>query len=264
VPPASARYWSWLFAAPAARAPLLGLYALMAEWRALTVPSSETSAAHLKLAWWQEEIQRLGRGTPVHPISRYLGALLRAAAVDFNLLNSAVEAAARQIAGAPLEHGAELEAHGGAVWANPLILAAQLADRMTPESERAVHRAASALGAAEYLSDALRSYRHDARCGRVPFPIDELLAAGIENSDLTAVEPPHHLQSYLADVRNRTRQGFAASAALLPREEHARQRHLLILANLGGAHLTELDGRMARLRDLYRAWSTARRAVRPT
>ena len=35
VPPGSARYWSWLFAARESREPLLGIYALLAEWRAL-------------------------------------------------------------------------------------------------------------------------------------------------------------------------------------------------------------------------------------
>jgi hypothetical protein len=38
VPPGTARYWSWLFAARVARDPLLGIYALAAEWQALMDP----------------------------------------------------------------------------------------------------------------------------------------------------------------------------------------------------------------------------------
>ena len=78
VPPGTARYWSWLFAAAESRAPLLGIYALGAEWQALMDPATETSVAHLKLAWWQDEMQRLAAGSPVHPISGYLAALPRA------------------------------------------------------------------------------------------------------------------------------------------------------------------------------------------
>jgi len=37
------RYWSWLFAAGAARAPLLGIYALLAEWNALMDPATAAS-----------------------------------------------------------------------------------------------------------------------------------------------------------------------------------------------------------------------------
>src|SRR3984957_19790043 len=78
VPAGSPRYWSWLFAAPAMRAPLLGIYALLGEWQALIDPAVGPVAAHLKLAWWREEIERLSRGAPVHPIGRYLASLPRA------------------------------------------------------------------------------------------------------------------------------------------------------------------------------------------
>ncbi len=74
VPPGSPRYWSWLFAAAELRAPLLGIYALSAEWQALMDPATESSVAHLKLAWWRDEMQRLAAGSAVHPISAYLAA----------------------------------------------------------------------------------------------------------------------------------------------------------------------------------------------
>src|ERR1700722_8966272 len=97
VPPGTVRYWSWLFAAAELRAPLLGIYALGAEWQALTDPATEISVAHLKLAWWQDEMQRLAAGSAVHPICVYLAALPRAAAVDFAPLSAAVAAAAAQV-----------------------------------------------------------------------------------------------------------------------------------------------------------------------
>ena len=75
LPPGSARHLSWLFAAPDMRAPLLGIYALQAEWSALMNPVTERSVAQLKLAWWQDEMRRLREGSAVHPISLYLTAL---------------------------------------------------------------------------------------------------------------------------------------------------------------------------------------------
>ena len=42
VPAGSPRYFSWLFAAPPMRDPLLGIYALLAEWRALLDPASSS------------------------------------------------------------------------------------------------------------------------------------------------------------------------------------------------------------------------------
>jgi len=262
VPPASPRYLSWLFAAPEARDPLLGVYALMAEWRALTDPAAEASAARLKIAWWQEEIGRLADGAPLHPISRYLAGLPRAGCVNFAPLGTALEAAARQIAGAPLEHGSELAAHSAALRAVPLALAAQLTREPAPGS--AIEGAAGALAAADYLADSLADYRREAHFGRVIFPVDELLAARIEDADLTAGEPPAHLQAYLEELRRRAAELYAATAESLPRVERAPLRHLLILAALGARRLRGLGRRAGgfKFSDPYLAWWTARRAVR--
>jgi 15-cis-phytoene synthase len=266
VPPASPRYLSWLFAAPEARDPLLGVYALMAEWRGLTDPAVEASAARLKIAWWQEEIGRLARGAPLHPISRYLAALPRAGRVDFAPLGTALEAAARQIAGAPLERGSELVGHSAALRAVPLAVAARLAREPAAGSavESAIEGAAGALAAADYLADALADYRREAHFGRVIFPVDELLAARIEDADLTAAEPPAHLQAYLEGLRRRAAELYAAAAESLPRAERAALRHLLVLAALGAKRLRERAARAGgfKFSDPYLAWWTARRAAR--
>lgn len=264
VPAGSVRYLSWLFAAAESRDPLIGMHALSAEWRALIDPGTGTEAAAIKLAWWREEIDRLARGAPLHPITRFLAALPRAAQVDFAPLNASLEAAARQIGGAPLELGPELEPHGAALWATPLMTAAHLARDLRGGSEPAVQRAVAALGAAQYLLESVADYRRDALRGRVIFPVDELLAAGIENGDLAAPSPPPVLQAYLTGLRVRAERLFLSAADGLPGEERPALRHLLVLAALGARHSRGDARRPGALRpaDLYKAWSTARRAGR--
>ena len=263
VPPASARYFSWLFAAPEARDPLLGVYALMAEWRGLMDPAAEASAARLKIAWWQEEIVRLAHGAPVHPITRFLGTLPRAEHVDFAPLGASIEAAARQIGGAPLEQGSELAAHSAALRAVPLTIAARLARAPAPQSVAgsAAERATAALAEADYLAEALADYRRAAHCGRVIFPVDELLAARIEDADLIAGEPPAHLQAYLDGQRRRAAELYTAAESL-PRPERAALRHLLILAALGAKRLRARGARTSGFFDLCLAWTRARSAAR--
>jgi phytoene synthase len=273
VPPGTPRYWSWLFAAPEARAPLLGIYALGAEWQALMDPATETGVAHLKLAWWREEMQRLAAGSAVHPISSYLAGLPRAASADFTPLLAAVNAAAAQVGGVPLERGADLEPQAQALWGGPLALASRLAAGSSDETglnETDLSHCTAALAAAGYLSQALRGYRREARTGRVPFAVDELLAAGVDNEDLIADPPPPHLQNYLDGLRGRAAQYFESAAQALPRAHRSAHRHLLVLAALGQAHLNAqapLNGRAApqerrRLKDMLLAWNTARRAHR--
>jgi phytoene synthase len=267
VPPGTARYWSWLFSDRDSREPLLGIYALLAEWRALMDPGTEPGVAQIKLAWWHEELRRLAAGAPVHPISRYLASLPRAEATDFAPLERTAQSAARHIAGAPLERGEQLETHSSALRAVPLMVAARLASDRPNEIEADMRGCVTALAAAEYLAGAIADYRREARCGRVVFPIDELRAAGIENADLVAAVPSPRVQSYLEGLRRRAAQCFATAADVLPRPLRARQRHLLVLATLGARHLHGGEfalGTGFRLRDLYCAWTAARRAARQT
>ncbi len=223
-------------------------------------PATESAVAHLKLAWWEEEMRRLVAGSPVHPIGAYLAALPRAAVVDFTPLLTAVTAAAHQVSGVPLERGSDLEPQAAALWGGPLALASQLAADVPKRVN--LQTCTDALAAALYLSRAIRHYRRDARHGRVPFAIDELLAARIGNDELIAGAPPAHLESYLDVLRARAAGYFASAAQALPRAERRRQRHLLVLAALGTRHLNSGTPMLPRRRfqDMLLAWTTARRA----
>jgi phytoene synthase len=262
VPPGTAPHWSWLFAPPAARAPLLGVFALLAEWRALMSPLTATPVAATKLHWWHEEMGRLARREPVHPIGRLLAALPRAADVDFAPLGAAVEAAGAHAAGVPLEHALELPGFAGRLIGGPLFVAAALSGELADAA--AVEACTAALGAAEYLVRALADYAAQARAGRMVFAVDALLAAGIDNVDLESAAPPPRLQAFLAAQRGAAARYFAAAAALPVRDRPA-QRGLLVLAALGRARLE--DGRQpradaVRVGDMLLAWRTARGATR--
>jgi phytoene synthase len=260
IPLGSVRYWSWLFAASDTRAPLLGVYALLAEWNALLDPAAEVSASRIKLAWWQQEIARLIARAPLHPICVYLASLPRATEVDFTPLSLAIDAAMAELSGVPLERSAELEPHAGALRAAPLAIAARLA--CGAPDEAGLQNSLRALATADYLARAIRDYRRQARVGRVPFPVEELLAAGLDNTDLCAEQPAAKLEDYLQQLRARAARSYDAAALALPAGCRAQQRHLLVLTALGLKHLqlptSSLES--ARLQDMLLAWSTARRA----
>jgi len=260
IPIGSVRYWSWLFAHQAARAPLLGVYALLAEWNALTDPATEPSAGRMKLAWWQDEIQRLIARVPVHPICVYLMSLPRAGEVDFTPFSQAVDASVAELSGVPLERSAELEPHAYALRAAPLTLASRLASGGVDEIK--LGNCLRALAMADYLARMTRDYRRDARLGRVPFAVDELLAAEIDNADLCADQPPPKLEAYLAQQRAIAAQSYRIAAGALPAVCRSRERHLLVLAALGLKHLQRRAASLesVRVQDMLLAWSTARRA----
>ena len=129
----------------------------------------------------------------------------------------------RRPSGAPLEHGADLEPHAQALWGDPLALASRLAGEVADDA--GLRSCTRALAAARYLARALRGYRREARAGRVPFAVDELLSAGVGNEDLAADPPPAHLQDYLDALRGRAagyfEVGGAGAAARRPRPQSA-------------------------------------------
>lgn len=261
IPPGSVRHFSWLFAAPAARGPLLGVYALQAEWNALLDPRAEPSAAQIKLGWWQEEMRRLTDSAPVHPISLYLAALPGATRGIFMPLIDAIDAAALEVSGVPLERTTDLAPHAQRLRANPLSVAADLSEPGAPSlaTDTEFQACASALAVGDYLRRSLGEYREEARAGRVPFVVEELMAAGIDNAALAAERPDPPLSAYLASLRQRTLAQYAVAAASLPARLHRTQRHLLVLAALGSARLRQSPPRT--LGSLYLAWDTARRAA---
>ncbi len=243
------------------RAPLLGIFALSAEWQALLDPSTERNVAQLKLAWWHDEMLRLTQGAAVHPISLYLASQPGAAAAHFKLLTAAVEAAMLEISGAPLERAAQLEDHSSALIGGPLRVASLIAGEQADGP--ALEQSTRALGQAQYLARALRTYRREAKSGRIPFAVDELLQAGVENADLLAPQPAPRLQTYLQDLRRRAETHYAGVLSGTPRAARPLLRHLLVLAALGLKHLPDTAGDSAftPLKDMLLAWRTARKAV---
>jgi phytoene synthase len=256
----SARYWSWLFAASEARAPLLGIYALHAEWNAMLDPATDPSAGRIKLAWWQEEIRRLVAGTPAHPISAFLLSLPRAAEVDLAPLASAIDAVFAESNGAPLERTRELEPHAYSLRGIPLAIASRLAAPGLDEA--GLQRCTRQLAVAEVLARSAREYRREARAGRVPFVVEELLAAGIDNADLCADLPSAPLAAYLQHLRSRADSSYREALQAVPAAQRSSLRHLRVLAALGLKHLKRPAATLEspRLQDMLLAWSTARSA----
>jgi hypothetical protein len=71
---------------------LTALYAIEHELERITHAGRDHGVAHMKLKWWHEEIDRLSRGTPAHPLTRRLYTAL-GAHVDYSRLHERLVAA---------------------------------------------------------------------------------------------------------------------------------------------------------------------------
>jgi len=63
-------------------------------------------------------------------------------------------------------------------------------------------------------------------------------------------------------LRGRTARYCSQATLALPRAEHGPMRHLLVLAALGARSASGRRNGLRPVRELYLAWSTARRAAR--
>ncbi len=221
--------------------------------------ATDRGVAEVKLAWWRDEMRRLCTGSAAHPVTRYLADMPRANAAAFEPLEHCIEAVGAELSGVPLEHAAELGPHADALYGALLRAASRLAD---DGDESRLAACTGALASADYLARAVHDYGRESRAGRVPFPVEELLAAGIDNADLAAAGTAPRLETYLAEQRRKAAGGFAAALDALP---SARGRRCVIwpywppwaLKYLSaGRNPSSADFRLA---DLYNAWNAARR-----
>lgn len=240
----SARY-ALLFCEAAVRPGLLALNALRSELDGIVFRAMDDSVRSVKLAWWGEEVLRVGLGAARHPVTRQLQAY-PAVAGHPALLEYVESARTWPMSGRdPIgSFSAYCEASGGA-----LAEAASLMPGAPPDSAaHKLRQGARALGAA-IRATAL------ARLALVsPWLMQPPGAAG----NGAGRSPQEVLLAFAAAQ-------FAAGFATVPGGECPRQRPLLIMAKLYERLLPRLvdapAGRRIELgpmAKLWIAWSTAR------
>jgi phytoene synthase len=264
-PPGSPRYFALLFAPADIRPGLAALYAFDAEVRAAVHPDREHAAAHLKLAWWAEEIERIGRGAPLHPISRALCTAVQPLGLDLSCLSDYLLAARHDLAGLPIADDEELAAYcqrsGGLLQQLGALLAQPSADRRGE-----ARRFGGALGRGLRLAELLRTHRTDLQAGRVRFAQSRLRRHDVSPAELLAAVPPARAIALLDELAAQAAT-LLSQATAQPLADRSRQRAGLVLADLALVTLRRMRASRFAPRSLleppavlqlWRAWQTAR------
>ena len=68
----STRYLAWLYSTPDQQQAFAALCEIESEVAASLRPGIDHHVAHARLQWWRDEAERVGRGQPVHPLTREL------------------------------------------------------------------------------------------------------------------------------------------------------------------------------------------------
>ncbi|HXW10605.1 MAG TPA: squalene/phytoene synthase family protein [Steroidobacteraceae bacterium] len=267
-PSGSLRQFAVTYAPPHARPLLDALYAYEAGIADTTRLSSH-EVAHTRIGWWRDEVDRLLRGAPRHPVTRALLPLRDRAGEELPLLHEPLVAAEIDLARLTLDDARELERYCFRATGSLQVLAAaaSLESGALGDAEREFARR---LGTAVRRTEHLRDLRLDLDSGRLRIPLEALTSIGVDPQQLRADDVPPALQRWLDATRGELQQELANVGNLLDRPSRARQRQGLVLAALHRKLLTRIHHgpALARTRAevppwirLWTAWRTALRAA---
>jgi phytoene synthase len=238
-------------------------------------------AAHHKLQWWQEELQRLSAGKPAHPLTRELHGIAAEPGL-WSELPERLELAAMELAGvAPDDQSAasrwDWRRHGAVQWTALRLLVPEFSAAGS-EAATDLRQLAEQLGIGLGRLDACTSPLQQARQGRLGLPLEALEAHGMALNELPeALSATAHADGLAMLVRE---QLTLAENALVLAERHwqalhptvrSQLRHTavrLALARNAAKRLQQrplqshADTVLPPWRTLWAAWHAARRAHR--
>ncbi|MEY4377079.1 MAG: hypothetical protein RJB26_1629 [Pseudomonadota bacterium] len=238
-------------------------------------------AAHHKLQWWQEELQRLSAGSPVHPLTREMRQFAPEPGL-WTALQERLELAALELGGvAPDDADAaarwDWRRHGVLQWTCIKLLAPAATLPEAP-THAALHRLAQHLGQALGRLDACTLPLASARQGRLGLPLEALEAHGIAIGELPeALGAPAHTAALATVVSGQLE--IAERALALAAHEWVSQtadvraelRAVAVRQALAGLALRRLRQNplcqdattlLPAWRSLWNAWQAARTAHR--
>ena len=257
----SSFYYSFLFLPPEQRRALTAFYALCRELDDIVDDCRDPQVARLKLAWWNEEIDRLYAGAPRHPVGQALAPVLRASAIDRAQLQEILDGMTMD-----LERSGYADFKALQLYCHRVAgVVGQIAAQILGYRQRATHKFAHDLGVALQLTNIIRDVGEDARRGRIYLPRDELAQFGVAPAHILRAQPSPAFRALMEHQCRRAEDYYARAFAALPRADRKSQRAGLAMGAIYRALLREmrrdgfqvLDRRYA-LTPLRKFWLTAR------
>ncbi|MES2889665.1 MAG: presqualene diphosphate synthase HpnD [Pseudomonadota bacterium] len=237
----SSFYYAFLFLPPPRRAAITAFYAFCREVDDVVDEVSDPSVAHIKLAWWQKEVDSAFGGHPTHPVTQALMPHTAAYGITAAHLLAVIEGCQMD-----LTQSRYLDYPGLARYCHLVAgvvgeVAAQIFGSTQPATTAFAHR----LGLAMQLTNIIRDVGDDARRGRIYLPIDEMQRFDVKAHEVLQRTAPWGyserftaLMQFQAERAHRT---FDEAMALLPQADRRSQKPGLMMANIYRTLLREIE-----------------------
>ncbi len=261
----SSFYYSFLFLDPRQKQAMISLYAFCREVDDIVDECSEKSIARTKLQWWREEISRLFKQQPRHPISQALLNSLQHFDLAEEYFQEIIDGMEMDLDYEAYPSFKELGLYCHRVAGVVGLLSAEIfgyQDRKTLDYARD-------LGFAFQLTNILRDVREDADRGRLYIPLDEIAQHGVCVDDIFAYKYSDNMRALFAAQAKRATDYYDKAHRALPDEDRYTQRCGLIMSAIYETTLREVENdgfrvlshrtSLTPLRKLWIAWKTARK-----
>ena len=232
----SSFYYSFLFLPADRRRAIMALYAFCREVDDVVDECQDVALASTKLAWWRQEIGRVTKGQPTHPV----GLALQAASARFNLPG---EQLLEIIDGMEmdLQQARYLDFKGLALYCCRVAsVVGLLAAEIFGARDRQTQKYAHDLGMAFQLTNIIRDIGEDARRGRIYIPMDELKQFDVPAADILNGRYSDNFTALMRFQGERAEKYYAQALAQLPAADRRSQRPGLIMAAIYRTLLDEI------------------------
>ncbi|WP_150430008.1 presqualene diphosphate synthase HpnD [Dechloromonas sp. CZR5] len=232
----SSFYYSFLFLPPERRQAIMALYAFCREVDDVVDECNDISLASTKLAWWRQEVERIGEGNPQHPV----GQALKKVAPGINLPK---EQLLEIIDGMEmdLQQSRYLDFKGLSLYCYRVAsVVGLLAAEIFGYQDRQTQKYAHDLGMAFQLTNIIRDIGEDARRGRIYIPVEELQQFNVTAKDILDGKYSDNFTALMQFQYDRAQKYYEQAFAQLPAIDRKNQRPGLIMAAIYRTLLAEI------------------------
>lgn len=227
---------AFIFLKKEKREALTALYAFCREVDDIADECLDHEIASKKLNWWREEIERLFKSEPQHPVSKALHPFISHFNLSKNYFIEIIDGMEMDVKFNRYESFEQLQLYCYRVASCVGILSANI---FGFKNKNTLDFAKN-LGIALQLTNIIRDLGEDARRGRIYIPLDELKKLDVSEEEIISLKNSKKIKYLVKNQVDRAKQFYDLAINTLPTEDKKSQKIGLVMGNIYYVLLNEI------------------------
>lgn len=227
---------AFIFLSKEKREALTALYAFCREVDDIADECLDHEIASSKLNWWRDEIDRLFKDDPQHPVSKALHPFIERFNLSKNYFIEIIDGMEMDVKFNRYESFEQLQLYCYRVASCVGILSAHIFGYKNKNTLTF----AKNLGIALQLTNIIRDLGEDARRGRIYIPIDELKKLSVSEEEIISLKNSDKIKKLVQNQVDRAITFYSLAIKTLPAEDKKSQKIGLIMGNIYYVLLNEI------------------------